>query len=97
MISDDQISKILDKMTGFKEDHDLLVRISTSLEQLSKSQIDERERTLVTISRIENSVSAAHTRIDNLSKFHWMVSGAVATVAVAVTVTTFLLKLSGKI
>jgi len=96
-MNEENIAKILQNITGLKDDHDLLVRISTSLEQLNKSQKEERERTVVSIAKIESSVLAAHTRIDGIVKFHWMALGAFTTITVTIALATFVLKVSGKI
>lgn len=77
-------------------DHDLLVRIATTLEQLNKSHEEERERVAISISRVENKADTAHTRIDGVVKFHYMTLGSVGTIAIVLTIVTFILKLNGQ-
>lgn len=83
-------------MDEINSDHDLLVRIATTLESLSKRHEEERERVAITISRVENKADAAHTRIDGVVKFHYMTLGSVGTIAIVLAVVTFILNLNGK-
>ncbi len=95
MITEEFIEKIVDKMTGLKSDHDLLVKIATTLESISKSNEDERERVAIAIADLKNKVDSAHIRIDGVVKFHYMTLGSVATIGIVITVVLFVLKIGG--
>ena len=95
--TDEQIEKIVDKISGIKEDHDLLVTIATTLESMNKHHVEERDRTIVSLSEVKSSVSAAHNRIDGVVKFHWMSLGSLGTVGIMISIVMLILKLTSKL
>ena len=96
-MTEEQLVKIVETLTCHKEDHDLLVVISTNIEQLSRSHKEDRERCVVEISEIKAIAEAAHKRIDGITKIHWMTIGAFGALTIIITLVSFMLKLSGKI
>lgn len=76
-------------------DHDILVRIVTTLEALNKSHEEERERVAISLARVENKTDAAHLRIDGVVKFHYMTLGSVGTIGIVIAVVAFIMKLNG--
>lgn len=75
-------------------DHDLLVKIATTIESIVKNNSEERERIAIAIADIKRTADSAHVRIDGVQKFHYMTLGSVATVGIVITVVAFILKLN---
>jgi len=97
-LTDEQLDRVITKVSGWQADHDLLVKISTSIEMMNKAYRDDRTKVISDMAMMDNKVGALHSRCDNItkdiSKLHWMLSGAVVAVSGVTTIATLIIKLT---
>lgn len=66
MMTDEQFSKLIHVLELKSNDHDLLVRIATTIDNINKSRQEESERQSKHLGKLEDSTVSAHKRIDDL-------------------------------
>jgi len=85
MMTDDQFNNFMKGFTGALHDHDRLIRIETLLQAHVETDHKYRDDNTVSHTKLEQTASAAHKRIDSLHRIGFTaVAAAIVTIVVAV-------------
>ena len=81
MLSDDQFSVLIDKVSRNQEDHDILIEIRGDLRWLKESFVAHTNLDAAIQRDQEKSILASHKRIDNNSRFQYLVMGGLIVIS----------------
>ena len=95
MLSDVQFETLMEKLSINQQDRERLIRIETIVQMSLESETKSRVDTALKVQEVRASASKAHDRIDCEVKARFIFTGILASIAIVVTVTGAILKLTG--